>query len=384
MTRKDLFTAALVVALTLAAVGSVGLGLAQEPPKPQNEQALPVVGPEALLGTSIPVQGRLTDASGTPLNGTASVTFKLYTAASGGTALCTDGPRNITVTNGLFADYVTGCNYSVFNGQQLYLGVKVGSDAEMAPRLPVYAVPYAMSVRPGAIVEGSQSGWNAIYAENTASSGSSYGIRALSHSPNGRGVSGEGYGGAVGVYAYSTGSGRYQAALRAGNTNPTNGMAGYFTNSSGFATAHFANAGSGEVLYLQSNGGPYIRAVDNAESVELFKVSGAGSVSQAPTANGLLKAAAVAVCTGASSSVVRSFNSNGGSITVSDDGFGGCILDFHFSVTDRFYTAMATGVLGDRAANCISMDGDPTKLHCARWMSSTGTWNGGEIIVLVY
>jgi hypothetical protein len=38
----------------------------------------------------IPVQGRLTDSSGLPLNGDFSVTFRLYDVVSGGAALCSN------------------------------------------------------------------------------------------------------------------------------------------------------------------------------------------------------------------------------------------------------------------------------------------------------
>jgi hypothetical protein len=50
-------------------------------------------------------------------------------------------------------------------------------------------------------------------------------------------------------------------------------MAAYLSNMSKYATAHFRNIDSGEVLYLQANGGPFIRAVNNAENKTVFSVN---------------------------------------------------------------------------------------------------------------
>ena len=367
MTRRDLFTAALVVALILAAVGSVGLGLAQEAPKPQDdpgatEGVVPEgVEPAALLGTSIPVQGRLTNASGTPLNGTYSVTFKVYTVASGGTAVCTDGPKDITVSSGLFSDYVAGCSTSIFNGQQLYLGVKVGSDAEMTPRLPVYAVPYAMSVRPGADVVGAVPGLSALLVQNTA-----------------------GGNGGPAIYAQGAGKTAGQATLRVYNTQTDHGMAGYLQNNSDYATTHFRNAGSGEVLYLESDGGKIIRGIQSDPWSEVFTVAGNGDVSQVRTADGLAKAGVVTICGGASSPI-RWFNNVASTITVTGTGSGSCTIDFGFRVNDRFWSVTVSDVTGNRSANCHAGGGaDQNKLFCARWNDDSGTGNSGQVMVLVY
>ena len=55
-------------------------------------------------------------------------------------------------------------------------------------------------------------------------------------------------------------------------------MAAYLTNSSNYATAHLANAGTGEVLYLQTGSGYFIKAVNNAENNTLFSVDSVGNV----------------------------------------------------------------------------------------------------------
>mgnify|MGYP000060269397 CR=1 FL=1 len=98
--------------------------------------------PSAVL---ISYQGELTDNNGTPINGTRSMTFKLYHQASGGTAVWTE-TQNVSVSNGLFhvlPGSVTALNSSILTGD-LYLGVKVGTDNEMTPRERLGSVPYAV------------------------------------------------------------------------------------------------------------------------------------------------------------------------------------------------------------------------------------------------
>jgi hypothetical protein len=94
----------------------------------------------------IPYQGYLTDSAGQPLNGLVSVTFALYTAASGGTPTWTDS-ETLTVSAGVFS-YNLGSNanyhlHSSILNDPLYLGVQVNSDPEMTPRLRVGSDPFA-------------------------------------------------------------------------------------------------------------------------------------------------------------------------------------------------------------------------------------------------
>lgn len=39
----------------------------------------------------------------------------------------------------------------------MYLGVKVGADPEMTPHQPIQGVPYAYTVKPGAVIKGADS-----------------------------------------------------------------------------------------------------------------------------------------------------------------------------------------------------------------------------------
>jgi hypothetical protein len=104
--------------------------------------------------SNIPIQGKLTDAGGTPLNGTYSIKATIYNASSGGTVLCTD-THDVTVANGLFIMDMGGCISTDFGGlTQVYLGIQVGSDPEMTPRQPLYGVPFAWGLVNGRLASG--------------------------------------------------------------------------------------------------------------------------------------------------------------------------------------------------------------------------------------
>ena len=93
---------------------------------------------------TISYQGSLTDASGNPVTGSLSITFRLYNTATGGTALWIE-PRTVAVTNGAFnvvLGNVTPLDESLF-ANQLFLGIQVGADTEMIPRRALTSVPYA-------------------------------------------------------------------------------------------------------------------------------------------------------------------------------------------------------------------------------------------------
>ena len=104
----------------------------------------------SLLPTVISYQGRVTKASGEPLNGQVDMTFRLYAASSGGSALWTEaytGDNSVTVSYGLFnvlLGSLTPINASVWTSGGPFLSVQIGSDPEMTPREQVGRVPYAM------------------------------------------------------------------------------------------------------------------------------------------------------------------------------------------------------------------------------------------------
>lgn len=103
---------------------------------------------EAAINTEINFQGKLTNPDGTNVtNGTVSIDFSIYTVPVAGTAVWTETQPAVTVTDGIFnvaLGSVSALPGSVdFNSNSLYLGVKVGADLEMAPRIKFTAAPYA-------------------------------------------------------------------------------------------------------------------------------------------------------------------------------------------------------------------------------------------------
>lgn len=256
MARKRLLIVVLVAAVALVLGGAVGLVLAQGPDG-QGEDVSTAGVEAAAVAKSIPVQGRLTDEHGNPINGTRSITFSLYATSSGGSPLCSDND-SVQVANGLFTAYLDGCTSDGIDGKQLYLGIRVGSDAEMTPRQAIYPVPYAYSLRPTAVISGSSAG-AIVHVENWATSGR--GVRAYAMATTGEnfGVVGasrspQGYGG----YFYNNGKGIGLAGIGEGpgtaaagvwaTTTVTNGVALYANASSTDATIVADNQGSGALF----------------------------------------------------------------------------------------------------------------------------------------
>lgn len=95
-------------------------------------------------------QGRLATSSGQPLTQTVNMSFRLYNAASGGTSLWTEqwtGASSVQVSDGLFnvmLGSLTPIPQTVLTGNSnLFLGITVGTDGEMTPRVQLGSVPFA-------------------------------------------------------------------------------------------------------------------------------------------------------------------------------------------------------------------------------------------------
>ncbi|MEM7129662.1 MAG: hypothetical protein AAF702_25245 [Chloroflexota bacterium] len=116
----------------------------------------------ASTGT-IAYQGRLADTAGTPLTDTYSMGFRLYSAATGGAPLWTEewnGPNGVRVSDGLFnvmLGSLTPIPQAVItSNENLFLGITVGTDDEMAPRVQLGTVPFAtqaLTVPDGSITQ---------------------------------------------------------------------------------------------------------------------------------------------------------------------------------------------------------------------------------------
>ena len=107
-------------------------------------------------------QGVVRDSSGVPLNGSVTMTFRFYDAASAGTLLWEElydaalhSPQ-VAVSSGLFtlplgdSAHRNGGSEALFpdgiaNHPGVYLAVRVAADAEMTPRVQVVSAPFAVS-----------------------------------------------------------------------------------------------------------------------------------------------------------------------------------------------------------------------------------------------
>lgn len=101
----------------------------------------------AQVPKSMNYQGYLTDVAGNPINDSVQMTFVLYDAATGVTALwqetqsvqCQQGYYNVILGQ-------PGNPINLPGPKQYYLGVKVGMDAELTPRQPIMSVMSALFV----------------------------------------------------------------------------------------------------------------------------------------------------------------------------------------------------------------------------------------------
>ena len=98
-------------------------------------------------GRSLSSQGVLSDQTGTPLNGEVQIVFRLYDTPEDPTPLWEE-VQAVSVENGFYSVPLGKINplsndlLMVYD--DLYLGVTIGSDSEMKPRMSVFSVPSAM------------------------------------------------------------------------------------------------------------------------------------------------------------------------------------------------------------------------------------------------
>ena len=222
-------TGILLAVAAAAAVLALGINWAQA-----EGAAAPVQAAAAQTGTAFTYQGRLV-YNGTAVNGACDLTFRLYDSAGNGAnqiGLNQNKP-NVSVNDGLFTvdlDFGDGA----FSGDARYLQIAInsctnGASSVTLPLIELTAAPYALGLRPGAVIKGAVSGSSVISATNNAASGRAYGVYGQSDSadPNG-----------AGVYGWAT------AASEA-----TKGVYGQ-TDSNGYAASGvfgFASATNGEV-----------------------------------------------------------------------------------------------------------------------------------------
>jgi len=133
---------------------------------------------QAQIPRTISYQGYLTSANGAATNSAGlSMLFNIYSGPTGGAALHSE-TQSVTVSNGIF-NVMLGTTTALILPFDVpyYLGVTVGTDAEMSPRRPLAASPYAIraasadTLAASAIVPGAQIASASVSAAKLANSG---------------------------------------------------------------------------------------------------------------------------------------------------------------------------------------------------------------------
>jgi hypothetical protein len=106
-----------------------------------------------MAGADVPhqmlYQGHVTDSGGAPLDTFINMTFTIYDDSTGSGVQWTETQSPVRITNGLFNVLLGSVNPisdTVFSDTIRWLGIKIGSDAEISPRTRLVTVPYAYRV----------------------------------------------------------------------------------------------------------------------------------------------------------------------------------------------------------------------------------------------
>ena len=288
-----------------------------------------------VVSSAISYQGVL-EENNSPVTGERAMTFTLYSEATcdGPSSVASIVKPTVSVNDGLFMEKLN-FDHDHFDGQALWLGIEVeGAEFDCQE---ILAAPYALSLRPGAVMSDSTSyvglnrAWTlgfpphqlrfkaAVYGE-TSSTGLTYGVYGVSEG--------------IGVYGVSS---------------------------------------SGTGVYGSSTGGTAIY--------------GQGDVRQSLGGNGLVKAAVYAYCA-PSPNRYRFFNNvNDNAITVSGGtaGSGSCVIDVGFDLGDRYWvvTALPISASDDVFGSCYRPVAPEDELECYV-NNDAGTGTSRNIMVLIY
>ena len=88
------------------------------------------------------LHGKVTDSGGSALSGATVMNFSIYDSYTGGSRLWNSGNQTVIVdSDGIYSIILTAIDLNF--SEQYYLGVEVGSDAEMTPRINLTSSPYS-------------------------------------------------------------------------------------------------------------------------------------------------------------------------------------------------------------------------------------------------
>lgn len=242
----------------------------------------------AAVPSLINFQGKLLDTNGNPRNGTYSMTFSIWDAASGGSQLWSETQGSVPVSNGVFSvqlGAVSSIATSVFSGASTYLQVQIGGETASA-RQRLVTSPYAYR---SSIADDVAAG-SANYIQNTASlqSGATFYVSSGTVSGPLR------VGGAItagsGNNQITTATGLLDAAKLSG-TVPSANVSGTYSNALTLSNAGNSISGNGSGLTnVIANGllpgdTDYIQNTSSLQSGSTFYVS-SGTVAGQLTVSG--------------------------------------------------------------------------------------------------
>ena len=250
----------IVVCISLIALLIMGMGSTMaSPPEPKTSNLTHPMSPTGGGGPGVVLnwftyQGYLED-EGIPVNDICDFEFSLWDSSGSGVPPTggiqigiTETLFSLPVTDGLFSyplNWSSSFGDDAFNGQRRYLQIAVrcpvnsGAYTTLAPRQHLTAAPYALSLRPGAIISDTQND-TILTVINTSDSGT--------------------FGSAI--YA----RGRSDTAPAIAARHEGTGHALYGTSNSSYPTIGGLNAGSGTGVYGSSNIGTGVAGVQDGYS----------------------------------------------------------------------------------------------------------------------
>ncbi len=100
---------------------------------------------QAAVPKLLTYQGFLKNSAGSYLSGTYAMTFRIYSASTGGTALWTETQSSVTASSGKFSVQLGSVTaLSLDFSSDYWLSMQVGSDAEMSPRVRLTSMGYGI------------------------------------------------------------------------------------------------------------------------------------------------------------------------------------------------------------------------------------------------
>ena len=288
MQTKTLWLLVGVLALLALLGGSAGALSADV--QPQDVGPLPA---EAEIAADVPArinyQGRLTNSSGQPLDGTYPMRFQLYSAANDGSQWWDSGVINVTVDDGLF-NAALDVLAPVFDGRELWLRIYVNGEW-LSPRQALLPAPYALSLHPGAEIAGQPdpSGYvlRVEMAGTHATRAAVWGYTSTGDAVRGNSAGGYGLAGYTddGYAVRGLDSGTTQARGYGGYFTSVNGV-GVYGHSSALTTASNAYAPG---VYGRSQNGVGVYGLSDTSKAGVYgqSTSGFGVEGHSSTSSGV-------------------------------------------------------------------------------------------------